>query len=205
MHEIFPIGSTVLIKFNLLLRLPEYSFQLFDIKLWKEFKASVTSMNRTKFPFKKDFELPQFMQKTPKLYGKNVDRGHLTPYYMACSIEDQQYFQLQGNIFPQMAPMNRGKWKSLEHYIPIRMKAYCARFAHITTACVYARDGNSFIMEHAVAKIKSYFKVIFYTDDNGKVLNLNCFLVNQYPIPDNTVSEVTLYDIDSIKNNYLLF
>ena len=85
------------------------------------------------------------------------------------------------------------------------MEEYGARFAHITTACVYARDGNSFIMENGITKIESYFKVIFYTDDNGNVIRLNCFLVNQYPIPDDTVSEVTLYDIDSIKNNHLLF
>jgi len=205
MHDIFPIGSTVLIKFNSLLRLPEYSFQLFDLKLWKEFNASGTSMKRSKFPFKKNFELPQFMQKTPELYGNNVDRGHLTPYFMACSIEDQQYFQLQGNIFPQMAPMNRGKWKSLELSIPNKMEAYGARFAHITTGCIYARDGNSFIMENDIAKVESYFKVVFYADGHGKIINLNCFLVNQYPIPDDTVSEVTLYDIDSIKNNHLLF
>jgi len=206
MHEIFPIGSTVLIKFNSLLRLPEYSFQLFDIKLWKEFKASGTSMKRSKFPFQKNFELPKFMQKTPELYGKNVDRGHFTPYSMACSLDDQKYFQLQGNIFPQLAPMNRGKWKSLECDIPKRIESFGSTFAHITTGCIYARDNHGgFIKENGVDKVESYFKVVFYTDDNGNVINLNCFHVKQYPVPDDTVSEVTLFDIDSIKNNHLLF
>jgi len=75
----------------------------------------------------------------------------------------------------------------------------------ITTLCAHIPLKFLITKYSPSAKIESYFKVVFYANDNGNVINLNCFHVKQYPIPDDTVSEVTLFDIDSIKNNHLLF
>jgi DNA/RNA endonuclease G (NUC1) len=205
-HDIFPIGSSVAIKFNKLLGLVEYSVQRFELNRWKEFNNSDLKLPRSKFPFKKNSDLPAFLQQFPDTYGINFDRGHLTPYNLACSIEDQREFQYQGNIFFQLSSQNRGTWKSLEMSIPKTMEAIRATVADITTAVVYARNKDrTFVTENGITKVQTYFKVIFYKNDSGKIIDINCFKINQYPTPDVTVSQVSLYDIDSIENNHYVF
>lgn len=142
MFGVYPLGDTALIHFNTLLRQMEYSYQGFELNLWNEFRASGMKKYRSSMPFRKNNDIEMFLQKSPEVSGCGKNRGHLTPFYMACSLNDQIQFQMQVNLFYQQSNQNRTVCRSLEMSVPGRMKAKSSSFARITTAVVYARSSR---------------------------------------------------------------
>jgi len=205
LNDVFPFGDTGALKFDSLLRQAEYSFQEFDLKLWEKFQ--VTKRPRKLFKFQKNSNLDLFFQKNPQLCGSNLDRGHLTPFFAACTPRDQEEFNLQGNLFAQSAKQNRGRWKSFELSIPKRLRENKADFAQITTGVIFERDGDRFIYVGTNVLVEYYFKVILYTDSERNILNIGCHLMKHdiNPRSNEEVEEITLFDLESLQNNRLKF
>jgi len=194
----YPLGSSCMILYNVVLNMPEWVFQVFVLDDWKDFQK----FKGKRTHFQKNENLPKNMQKAPKVMDKERDRGHLVAFQYACSVSDQKELQNQGNIFYQSATQNRGIWKKMETELLKEIQSRNIPRSHITTGVVYAMEGGEIQYSHEVAVVHTYYKVCFMLDVSGKVVDLLCYaLQNDNTVSPKAVPRVSLLDIESIANN----
>lgn len=203
-HETFLIGTSCVVQYNLALKMPEYSFQLFILKDWIEFKSFKDPRSKHN-KFGKNIDLPKDQQAATNKLDDNHDRGHLTPFQFACSHLDQQQLQYQGNIFYQLAVHNRGAWKKLESDILKNIQARVTPRCHITTGVIYERRNKEIVFSRGVAMVGTYYKVVVHCNEDDEILDINCYMLSQKSPAIKVVPRVSLYDIDTIEGNYHKF